>query len=129
MKKFLIFAVIAVCSFVCAISANAQSQQLPAELLPTFVEEMNKTLPQEIDDTMVFSKVQLINGGKQIDFVVRMKELEVSSSDFIEACKSMSKQEIRNYFGPEFKEMVEILPVPVSVYFIFKDGKTYRLNY
>ncbi|MDE6682132.1 MAG: hypothetical protein K2J87_01745 [Muribaculaceae bacterium] len=129
MKKFLIITFMAVCSLVCAFSAAAQSQKLPVEMLPEFVAEMNKTLPQDIDQSMVFSKVQLLNGGKQIDFVVQVKDMEIAPEEFIEACKGMSKQEIRDYFGPEFKEMTSLLPVPVSVNFIFKNGKTYRLNY
>ncbi|MDE5791333.1 MAG: hypothetical protein K2H96_08910 [Muribaculaceae bacterium] len=129
MKKFLIITIMALCSMLCALSADAQSQKLPVEMLPEFVAEMNKTLPQDIDESMVFSKVQLLNGGKQIDFVVNVKEMEVSPDEFIEACKGMTKQEIRDYFGPEFREMTAFLPVPVSVNFIFKNGKTYRLNY
>ncbi|MDE5807364.1 MAG: hypothetical protein K2H76_04550 [Muribaculaceae bacterium] len=127
MKKLLMMALMAVCSLVLSFSANAQ--QLPKSELATFVAEINKTLPQRIDQDMVFSKVQLLNDGNQIDFVINMNPTEVTSDEFISACKTMTKQEIRDYFGPEFKQMVEMLPVPVSIFFVFKDGKTYRVMY
>ena len=127
MKKIIIVAFLAVCSLVLSFASNAQ--QLSKSDLPVFVTEMNKTLPQPIDKEMTFYKVQLLNGGNQMDFVIHMNSTELSSDEFIEVCKSMTKQELRNSFGTEFKEMVTMLPVPVSVNFVFKDGKSHRVLY
>lgn len=127
MKKFLILTFVAICALVNTLTSSAQ-EKLTKEELADYVAMLNEEFPQQLDDDNVLSKAQLINGGNQLDFVVNINDKSINSNEYIAFLKSLSKKELRKYFA-DFTSVMDIVPVPVSIYFIFKDGKKYRANF
>lgn len=127
MKKFLILTFVAICALVNTLTSSAQ-EKLTKEELADYVAMLNEEFPQQLDDDNVLSKAQLINGGNQLDFVVNINDKSINSDEYIAFLKSLSKKELRKYFA-DFTSVMDIVPVPVSIYFIFKDGKKYRVNF
>ncbi|MBD5189180.1 MAG: hypothetical protein HDS95_02750 [Bacteroidales bacterium] len=127
MKKFLILTFVAICALVNTLTSSAQ-EKLTKEELADYVAMLNEEFPQQLDDDNVLSKAQLINGGNQLDFVVNINDKSINSDEYIAFLKSLSKKELRKYFA-DFTSVMDIVPVPVSIYFIFKDGKKYRANF
>ncbi|MDE6255253.1 MAG: hypothetical protein K2M39_03570 [Muribaculaceae bacterium] len=127
MKKFLILTFVAICALVNTLTSSAQ-EKLTKEELADYVAMLNEEFPQQLDDDNVLSKAQLINGGNQLDFVVNINDKSINSDEYIAFLTSLSKKELRKYFA-DFTSVMDIVPVPVSIYFIFKDGKKYRVNF
>lgn len=127
MKKFLILTFVAICALVNTLTSSAQ-EKLTKEEFADYVAMLNEEFPQQLDDDNVLSKAQLINGGNQLDFVVNINDKSINSDEYIAFLKSLSKKELRKYFA-DFTSVMDIVPVPVSIYFIFKDGKKYRANF
>lgn len=132
MKKFLVSAFVAVCAFVGAFNSQAQDEMiLPEDMLSVFVTEMNRNLPQQVEQGVVFTKIQLINNGKQMDFVINVSEeaMGITADEFIEDAKIMTTEEKREFLGPDFEEVAKMIPIPISMNFIFENGKSCRLKY
>lgn len=132
MKKILIFTILAIFGLVSASSVAAQDQKLTLKDLPVFVENCNSMCPSKSDDgSLILTKVQLINDGKQVDFVFEFYGNEYySDEEFLEALKTCSKEEQKVMLGSDFEEMANCIPVPISIYYQFPNlGVSHRITY
>lgn len=131
MRRSLLTFLMLIGTIVCPMIVNAQSNKIAVSDVPLIISEIKKNLPMKVEEGITFTDMKLINDGKQIDFVFSIDppKLGVSTTEFIKELNSWSRQKLREELGPEFKGMVDMLPLPVSINWVFPNGTGIRTPY
>ncbi|MDE7412184.1 MAG: hypothetical protein K2N05_00135 [Muribaculaceae bacterium] len=128
MKKVLSILCIVICSLFCTLSSSAQS--VSKSEMPELVKILKSQLPQTIDDALVWTNCYLRNSNSEmvVEFTIDPSKLGITSSDMIRGFNEMTPSEKKEYLGPDFAKITNIIPVPIYAIFIFPDGQKYSMR-
>ncbi|MCM1377545.1 MAG: hypothetical protein NC097_03955 [Clostridium sp.] len=111
--------------------AMPEPQSFTLEQKKLVIAEMNKSLPQTVQDGMVFQKAAINSTGSLLTCTFKIDPMKfggVTVKDFKAEINKMSNSEIRKLVGSDFIDVLNSIGLNGRFIFVYPDGTQSTIN-